>query len=467
MAGPVATTTKSSSGNYASTRYSEMIQKQLLEVTDNEYVFRSATESGAMRGVSGHSNQLKINRNRRIAIPMAAVSAEGTPPTPTLLEIDTTTGTADQYVLSVQFTDVAEIYAFHNLLQQAIGAVKDAMVRLDEYVCSIPFLAATNIHYPNGVTSRANLTAADTVNSDLLDVMSAALRRGPNVYGPAKTWKGGNFLTLIHDWVTRDLRKDPTFVLAETRASKSELWEKGIVASAWAGSDFKRSNWMPEYYNMATGMASLTINAGAIGVYGTAVSDSTADASLNGFKIKTNEGPGGTFAATTVYNFRVVARNKLRGFAENISSTLVYTTATGDAGNDKTVTVYMPTSTDYWYDLYQGSDGGTLYRVSQNVEGTSEQVLTAPAAAGTVAPVPPAVGLTVIPILMCGQGAVKAVDLRGMESFITPRTPTHEDPAVQLRSLAAKVFEGAFLQQNEWIRKAEVVTSFASGNPVA
>lgn len=94
MAGPVATTTLSSSGNYASSRYSEMIQKGLLEVTPNEYVFRSATESGAMKGVSGHSNQLKINRNRRIAIPSAAVSSEGTPPTPTLLELDQATGTA-------------------------------------------------------------------------------------------------------------------------------------------------------------------------------------------------------------------------------------------------------------------------------------------------------------------------------------------------------------------------------------
>src|SRR5689334_23348720 len=254
MAGPVATTTKSSSGNYASTRYSEMIQKALLEVGENEYVFRSATESGAMKGVTGHSNQLRINRNRRIAIPMAAVSAEGTPPTPTLLEIDSTTGTADQYVLSVQFTDVAEIYAFHDLLSQAIFAVKDAMKRLDEYVCSIPFLAATNIHYPNGKTSRADLVAGDVISSDMLDGMSAALRRGPNVYGPAPTWEGGNFLTLIHDFLTRDLRKDPTFVTVMTRAKESEHWKKGIVASDWAGTDFKRSNWIPEYYNMATGM---------------------------------------------------------------------------------------------------------------------------------------------------------------------------------------------------------------------
>src|SRR3990167_3365334 len=149
-------TTSSSTGNYASSRYSEMIQKQLLEVTANEYVFRAATESGAMKGVSGHSNQLRINRNRRIAIP-AASATEGTAPTPTTLEIDSATGTADQYVLSVKFTDVAEIYAFHDLLAQAIGAVKDAMVRLDEYVCSIPFLAATNVLYPDGVSARSSL----------------------------------------------------------------------------------------------------------------------------------------------------------------------------------------------------------------------------------------------------------------------------------------------------------------------
>ena len=461
MAGPVATTTKTSSSNYATSRYSEMIQKALIEVGPNEYVFRSATESGAMKGVTGHSNQLKVNRNRRIPIPMAAVSAEGTPPTPTLLEIDNTTGTADQYVLSVQFTDVAEIYAFNDLLSQAIGAVKDAMKRLDEYVCSIPFLAATNIHYPNAKTSRADLVAADTINSDMLDTMSAALRRGPNVYGPATPYQGGNFLTLIHDWLTRDLRKDPTFVTAETRAGNSKLWEKGIIASAWAGTDFKRSNWIPEYYNMATGMASLVINVGADTVYGTAVSDSTADASLNGFRIKSDTASG-TFTTAT-YDFRVVARNKLRGFAENISSTLTYVCPTTTTN----LTVQMPDSTNYWYDLYQGDSGGTLYRVAVNQEGDAEVNLTAPAVAGTVAPIPPAVGLTVIPFFMCGMGAVKAVDLRGLETFITPKVSTHEDVAQQLRTIGAKIFEGAFLQQNEWIRKGEAVTGFAPGNPVA
>ena len=452
-------TTTSSTGNYAASRYSEMIQKQLLEVTDNEYVWRYATESGGMKGVSGHSNQLKINRNRRIAIPMAAVSTEGTAPTPTTLEIDQATGTADQWVMSCQFTDVAEIYAFHDMLSQAVEAVKDAMVRLDEYICSTPFLAATNVSYPDGVSARSGLAAANVINTDLLTAMVSGLRRGPNVYGPAKPWERGQFLGLIHEAVTADLRKDSTFALAETRAQKSEQYEKGIIAD-WSGIMWKRTNWMPEYTNMATGMASLALDVDATtDVYGDAVSDSTATASLDGLKFKWVEGPGGTFAASTTYDWRVVARHKLRGFAENISSTLTTAIPAGDAGNDKTCVMYTPTSTDYWYDLYQGASGGVLYRVAQNVEGATATTFTTPATTGTVAPVPPAVGVTVVPIIVCGRKAVKAVDLRSLESFITPRTPTHEDPAVQKRTVAAKVFEGAFLVQNEWVRKAEVATS--------
>ena len=456
-------TTSSSTGNYASSRYSEMIQKQLLEVTANEYVFRAATESGAMKGVSGHSNQLRINRNRRIAIP-AASATEGTAPTPTTLEIDSATGTADQYVLSVKFTDVAEIYAFHDLLAQAIGAVKDAMVRLDEYVCSIPFLAATNVLYPDGVSARSSLANANVVNSDVLARATAALRRGSNVYGPAKPYEGGQFMGLLHDYVAHDFRKDATFLAAETRAQKSELYEKGIICD-WAGIRWKRSNWMPEYQNMATGMASLALNVNAsTDTYGTAVSDSTATASLDGLKFKWIEGPGGTFAASTTYDWKVVARHKLRGFAENISSVLTTAIPAGDAGNDKTCVMSTPTSTDYWYDIYQGASGGTLYRVSTNLEGaTASATYTTPATSGTSAPVHPAVSVTVIPILVCGVGAVKAVDLRGLESFITPKVPTPDDPAIQNRTVAAKVFDGAFLQQNEWIRKIEVAAGVALG----
>lgn len=444
-------TTTSSTGNFAASRYSEMIEKQLLEVTPNEYVFRSVTDSSPLKGVSGHSNQLKVNRNRRIAIPVSSAT-EGTAPTPTTLEIDQATGTAAQYVISVQFTDVAEIYAFHDLLSQATGAVKDAMVRLDEKVCSDAFVAASNVLYPNSVAARSSLTSADVLNTDIIAKAVAALRRGDNLYGPAQPFEDGQFMGLIHDWATHDLRKDATFVAAETRAMNAKLYEKGIIAD-WAGVRWKRTNWMPEYTNLATGMASLTI------ADNTAVSTSTGG--LNGFKI-TTVNTGGTFADSTAYDFKVVRRHKLRGFEEGISSVLDYTTTAGGGSNDSSLTVVAPSSTDYWYDIYQGADAGTLYRVLQNVEGASSNTLTTPATSGTAAPVHSPVSFTTLPTFIVGKKAVKSSDLRGMESFITPRVSTHEDPAQQKRTVAAKTFIGAFIQQNAWIRKIEAATAFAS-----
>ena len=437
-------TTTSSTGNFAAARYEEMIQKMLLDVTDNEYRFREMTDSSPLKGMSGHSNQIQVNRNRRIAIPVSSAT-EGTAPTPTTLEIDQATGTAAQYVFSTKFTDVAEIYAFHDLLSQAVGAVKDVMKRLDELVCSDAFVAATNVLYPTGVSARSGLAAANVVDTNVLGRAVSALRRGSNIYGPAKPFEGGMLKGLIPECVLGDLRTDAIFLAAESRAMKSELYEKGVIAD-WAGVRWHRTNWLPEYTNLATGMASLTI------AEATAVTDSTGG--LNGFSI-TDSATAGTFADATAYDFKVVRRHKLRGFAEGISSVLNYTTA---AAADS-LSIVAPTSTDYWYDIYQGADGGTLYRVFQNVEGASVNVLSTPATTGTEAPVAPAVSVTVVPIWILGQGAVKGSDLRALESFITPRVSTPDDPAIQNRTVSAKTFIGAFLQQNEWIRKIEVATT--------
>jgi N4-gp56 family major capsid protein len=427
----MATTTSSSTGQ-SDARYTELIEKGLLEVGENEYVFRAATEEGKLKGVSGHSNQLKINRQRRIAIPSAAAT-EGTAPTPTTLEVDQATGTASQYVMSVQFTDVAEIYAFYDLLNDAIFAVKDCMRRLDEKICSDAFVAASNVLYPDGITARSSLVATSYLNTAVISKAVGALRRGSNVFGPAMPFEGGLFKGLMHVQVEQDMvNNDPQFRSVYERAQRTDLFAKGVIAD-YAGVRWHRYTWGPEY------------------VLGTDDATSLTETSSTGGPTHTNS-----------LQYCVVRKDILRMFSESITATITQT----DGTNDYELELVMPATAGYLYDVYvSASDSATpvlkLHANGINLAPSAAFATGAAFGTGATAPVAPATGVNVRSTWILGKKAVKSSDLRSLETFITPKTSTHEDPAQQKRTVAAKFFNGAFIQQNEWMRKIDSATAFA------
>jgi len=430
----MATTTSSSTGQ-SDARYTELIEKGLLEVGENEYVFRSATEEGKLKGVSGHSNQLKINRQRRIAIPSAAAT-EGTAPTPTTLEVDSTTGTASQYVMSVQFTDVAEIYAFYDILSDAIFAVKDCMKRLDEKICSAAFEAASNVLYPDGITARSSLLSTSYLNTAVISKAVGALRRGSNVYGPAMPFEGGLFKGLMHVDVEQDMvNNDPQFRSVYERAQRTDLFAKGIIAD-YAGVRWQRYTWGPELVRLAGD--------------GTTFTETT---------------PVGGPTATNAGHYKIVRKDILRGFSEAISDEI---TAGSWTENDQ-VALVMPATAGYLYDVYYSASNSAtpvlrLHAAGINLAPSATFATGTAFGTGAVAPVTPPAGVPVRLTYILGRKAVKSADLRGMETFITPKVSTHEDPAQQKRTVAAKFFNGAFIQQNAWIRKIESATAFDSSS---
>lgn len=430
----MATTTSTSTGQ-SDARYTELIEKGLLEVGENEYVFRAATEESKLKGTSGHSNQVKINRQRRIAIPSAA-TAEGTAPTPTTLEVDSTTGTASQYVMSVQFTDVAEIYAFYDILNDAIFQVKDCMKRLDEKICSDAFVAASNVLYPDGITARSSLLASSYLNTAVISKAVGALRRGSNVYGPAMPFEGGFFKGLMHVDVEQDMvNNDPQFREVYTRAQRTELFAKGVIAD-YAGVRWHRYTWGPEYTRLAD------VNATTY----------------------TETSPAGGPTHTNAFQYKIVRKDILRMFEEAISDVI---TATVGLAADDQLDLVMPATAGYLYDVYvSASDSATptlkLHANGSNLAPGAAFSTDAAFGTGATAPVTPPADVPVRATWILGRKAVKSADLRGLETFITPKVSTHEDPAQQKRTVAAKFFNGAFIQQNAWLRKIESATAFSS-----
>jgi N4-gp56 family major capsid protein len=422
-------TTTSTTTNFSSMRYAQQIRQEMLDFGPIAHVFRQLADVGKLE--PGHSNTYQVNRRKRIALPLVGAS-EGTAPSATTLGGDFVQGTATQYVLVVQFTDVAEIYQFHDLLEDATIEVKDAMARLDDKIMSDSYVAATNIIYPGSISTISSITSADILNTNMIRRGVSNLRTGDNQYfGAAPRFAGDKMAAIIHEKAIMDLQQDATWDQYASR-QRPELLEKGAV-NDWEGVIWYKTNFMPEYTNLGTT---------EVGV-GSSSADAGAGAS--------------TFNGTQQYV--ITRKSQLRTFEEGISGVLTSASVT----NTHKLSITTPTDATgtYVYNIYLNSTNGgsTLKLAASNVASATVTTFTDVQATGATAPVAPASGVTVLPCFILGKGAISTVDLSALEIFITPRTPTPTDPAVQNRYVAAKFFLGSFVQQQAWIRLLYAATS--------
>jgi N4-gp56 family major capsid protein len=433
---PTGTTTSTTSG-FSAARYAQQIRKELLDFGPFTHVFRSLADVGKLE--PGHTNVYQVNRRRRIPIPLAGAT-EGVMPNPTPLQVDDVQGTATQYVLIVQFTDVAEIYAFHDLLEDAVIEIKDAMARLDDVVMGTSYLAGTNIVYPGAETTISAITASDLLSTQMVRKAVSNLRTGDRTFGAALPFAGGKLAGIIHEKAVMDLQQDATWDTYASRAQLTDLYEKGII-NDWEGVLWYKTNFMPQFINL---------NVADTGT-GTPTTTNPATASA--------ASPAATTNFSGVQNYVMTRKDQNFGWEEAISSVLTSVSITST--QSMTMSTPADASGNYAYQFYVNTvAGGTTLRLvaSNLLASTTFSVLALPTT-GAIAPLAPAVGLTVLPTFIFGKGFVSTVDLSALEIFITPRVSTPSDVAVQNRYAGAKFFLGSFLQQNAWGRVLYSATS--------
>ncbi len=432
---------KSTTGNFPSSIPDFWFKKELLDFGDYSLLYRKFAKKEKLPPGNGVS--WKANRYSRIELPMDALS-EGVTPDETSMSIEQVSCTAAQYGMVVTLTDVLQLTMDHPVLQKAVELVKEAMDRLDsEIICEV-LLAGTVVQFANASAgsndSRDDLAATDVFSTTEIKLAVAQLEFPDDTWGSAPKFSGGKYACILHRKHELDLLNDSLWKDMAIRQDKSAL-DKGAIMS-WMGVDFYITNWGPKFH---------TLGDPAL-VDGVAVASTVG---LDGAVFDSYNGSG-SFSASTAYDFKITRRHKHRRFEDGISGVLDISTGAGE----DTFDVTFPTSTSYVYNLYSGTDGGTLYRVAANQAAASVYTVTAPGSSGVVAPVSPATGVNVYCSWIMGKDAYAVVDLENLDAGITDDSRVGEDPLKQRRKVAAKFFLGGLILADNNLVRIEAASAY-------
>lgn len=458
MAAPTITST----GNFPSARYAQMIQKTLLEWGDLEYKFAKYMEEKTLD--KGYSQTYRVVRRKRVKLSITA-AAESVSPTPVALDLDYVEGTSTQYVFSVQFSDTLDLVALHDMITHATMTVGDYMERLRGKIDSDAFLAGTNVMYANStVTARSGLAITDVPNSDMLRRMRNYLRKGDRIIGAAPRWSGSKYALLCNESHIGDFEKDATFLAAASRGQQGQgsALKDGVIAS-WEGFDIDPTNVLPEFTNLNDGLTTLTLTNNTALSY-TSLDTTGTGTGMNGFTV--NSTGSGTWAAVS-YGFVVTRRDLFRGFEEDISSIF---TLTPTASTLLQITTPTDASGRFLYRVYAGTvSSGNYYIIPTmtDINGSTTVSVSAPPTSGVTAPVAPAPVASgtrnkIYPMWAIGKQALCRLKLDGLRTYITGGNADSADPAAQRRTVAAKFNVGSFVQRDTFFVRGEAATAFAS-----
>jgi len=282
-------------------------------------------------------------------------------------------------------------------------------------------LAGTNVQFANGKAARTNLLATDVVSTQEIRKVVANLRNAGAIA------QGDDELLGVFDpSVEMDISADATWVAAQQYSNIKALYNG--EAGAWMGVRWTRSNFL------------LTMTGVAL------VASSTTTV-------------GGAIAATTQIFNLVTSVDNNTGFETIISQ---QTSSTTGAGATNKLTITMPATAGYTYNVYAGTVSGTLFLSSSgNAPSAVVDILTVPVA-GQLAPAPPATGVVVHITWVFGQEAFSVVELDGMslQTYTTPKGSTDSDPLQQRRKVGWKMAFKSVICNNSYFRRVESGSAF-------
>ncbi len=380
------------------------------------------------------ANFVKFNRTD---VPVDRLT-EGTTPTETAFTISTQSVTVDQWGMFISLTDVGLITSKHPVLNEALNLVADAIARVHDYTIAEVLNAGTNTQFWDGTRAdRAAVTSSDTFKAAVLNKARADM----NDLG-AVPREGEQYVIVCGPQIEADILSEQgasgaviqsSYAYAMANSGKADKLEKGLVGM-WLGFKIIRSNFVPKFTRLAaTGI-----------VLGTGTS-------------------GGSLAVGT-YPVKVTRKSLSRGFEEDIA--LETSQAVAGSGSDDTITVALPSTVGYVYNVYAGvaaaSGDSSLYLQSENAVAGATVTITAISTSGVNPPKTPAASITVHPLYVFAANAVDAVTLKGSEmtGTITPQGATDSDPLAQRRKVGTKYMAKSGIRNTFATKRIELVSNF-------
>lgn len=410
------------------------IANKMIELATRMLVLQKGAEQYPLE--QKMSKTLRVVQVQRLALPNAPLQ-EGVTPVTNSMTLTNVDVTVQQWGIVCVLTDVLELTVKHPMLNIAIDRVSLAMKETSEREDAQVLMASTNVTYPGVVTTRSGLAATDVFNTALAIAINAKLEmRGAPKYNPDGLYLG--FFQPPHKAAI--LGSDNTFQQASNFSRVAKL-EYGYVGP-WMGIDWVMGNFLPVYVGVAAA------DTGAV----------TAT------KAKYTVGTSGVLT-TANYQIKVVARDIATDYERRLS----VQTGNISVTSPGSIAVQMPSSTNYVYDVYMTQGGGTTayLMASRQTASSSYVIQTAPVGTEAVAPVSPALGISVYPGFVTGRGAYGTVVLNGMslQSFVTPKGSSDSDPIAQRRKVGAKYMRQTFIVENNFMERFETSSGLTAVIP--
>jgi len=363
------------------------------------------------------SKTFQYTRYEKLDLPYSALSEGATPTDNAQMSISTVSAVMDQWGDFINLSDVAVITAKHPSLQKGIELLGEQASELIDRECIKLLLSNTNVSYGGVATSRVTLQAGEVLSSTVIKKAVAALRNQG-----ARPSSGRHFSGLLDPSVEQDVIGDATFLNAAQYSNISAL-QNGEIG-LWQGVRWMCSNLLPSMSRLAD------------------TSDGAAD--------------GGNLANSTSYFYQVVAVSNSTGF--EVASTQVITQATGAA--DESVTIDMPATSGFKYNVYFGDSAITLKLSSSLNLPSASVVVTDVPSSGATPPAYPNTAIIAHNVWIMGDEAFAVPELMSLQTFITPAGASDSDPLAQRRKAGWKVMFKPVICNEEFLERIEVVSAY-------
>ena len=367
----------------------KMLAAQLVSRSMQRMVAASLCDKVQMKEGTGETAYFV--RYKRMNLPFTELSDNGSDPSNSSFEVEEFSVALDEWGDVITITTRAILNTKHPLMQQAMDLLADNAARVMDREIQIVWLAGTNVRYGDGsVTTRATVTAAMKLDEDAILaarvqlVADGAPPKGTKSKGSFEAnasgtvMGGGNYVAVAGPQVLADISRPSvslgTWAAVATygNAKAFSNFEVGI----WMNIRWVETNFIPKFELLGNSTALVS-----------SASDGDTGVTVTALDSPTN----GTLKSSTNFYWKVVRKDKLRGFAEQIS--IAHYTPTAATSNDEGFTFATASTAGYVYDLYFDAtvDGGsgtdaTLKLVAENIEPSTTTTVLAEQTTGATAP---------------------------------------------------------------------------------